>query len=878
MKFFTQFLDESAKQYDNFFVLQLCNSLKYEKFAKGQIIFEQHQPSNNKLYVILSGKVMIQKKEELDKIMAIREQRSCQEISPTNSKIFSPPTTATKTTKPMRDLFTIEKFPEISVNKPQEIYINKPYEISLNNPLEIGKSIDISVSKSTDISLINKPIESLFLNHIFPSGSLERIASEESIDVDLEGDIYIDQMHYELNEKIFGDKIKKESNLSTSNFNSRRTVSHNSLEFGNFHSIISSTADFNKKPKSFVYEDNNIFMKWSMLLSKHFYRILKKPLKLLKSQIISPNLLENLLKNYGNIIRIMEKGDAVGEKALIENNPRSATVCAITPCEFIILEKKDLKDTKEQFEGVLNRRTDFLIETLKLNHQSFSSKVKENMLYSFSVEKYAKGSNITNQGQHDMRFYLIEEGEVMIEKLITIKENIKGHKEFLKNRIEKVDLCVSGRGNFLGEEILFSEENLYEYTSMVISKEVTVLVVNKHIFSTKFPSEIRQLLATKYQLKTNNRKKHIANFLRKNHQENTLNTASDIFYSRGVNVFNLLQESCYGSFNKNIKRGGAANTEPSEEKPTIKRSDSQKSSHLDIDNEREKFAKYYIGPRSKCKYIENTISFPKSNKIFNLNNIDNPLPQKSFSKPKNILRLSPLKGGSINPYDSLAHERKVIRKGEANQPMIDLEMLLNYSEGFMKKNQEEGKLVLKLDFGEEDEVRFKCLRSKELDYNYLGDKDYIRGSNLKKLSCDESSVNKNNDGEGVFVNYSKNVNKKILEKEKRQNGIKIDLEDLSHMNSTYNFSTMKKNGSICNSVMNKDKEASSNLKRELLEQTLKCCKIENKKGELIINENLGGRVHEKIGDELDGGKRMHKLRLVKKCREKKQIGRRGFLI
>ena len=135
MKFFSQFLDESAKQYDNFFVFQLCNNLKYEKFAKGEIVFEQQQASNNKLYVILSGKVMIQKKEELDKIIAIREQKSFLEFSQPNSKISSPVTKATKATKTIRDSFALEPPPEISVSKPQEIYQNKTYDISLNKPI-----------------------------------------------------------------------------------------------------------------------------------------------------------------------------------------------------------------------------------------------------------------------------------------------------------------------------------------------------------------------------------------------------------------------------------------------------------------------------------------------------------------------------------------------------------------------------------------------------------------------------------------------------------------------------------------------------------------------------------------------------------------------
>ena len=38
-------------------------------------------------------------------------------------------------------------------------------------------------------------------------------------------------------------------------------------------------------------------------------------------------------------MREFKDGDSFGEKALINNKPRSATVVTITDCEFIIIDK-----------------------------------------------------------------------------------------------------------------------------------------------------------------------------------------------------------------------------------------------------------------------------------------------------------------------------------------------------------------------------------------------------------------------------------------------------------------------------------------------------------------------------------------------------------
>lgn len=52
---FNMFIENYFQGSDVAEQIKLCSELAYEKKNKGDIIFEQNEPSNNKLYIILTG-------------------------------------------------------------------------------------------------------------------------------------------------------------------------------------------------------------------------------------------------------------------------------------------------------------------------------------------------------------------------------------------------------------------------------------------------------------------------------------------------------------------------------------------------------------------------------------------------------------------------------------------------------------------------------------------------------------------------------------------------------------------------------------------------------------------------------------------------------
>jgi len=65
------------------------------------------------------------------------------------------------------------------------------------------------------------------------------------------------------------------------------------------------------------------------------------------------------LSVHGNVIASLGKGGILGEMALIDNNPRSATAYAKTDCELVVMDEK-------RFLALVREKPDFAIEVMKV--------------------------------------------------------------------------------------------------------------------------------------------------------------------------------------------------------------------------------------------------------------------------------------------------------------------------------------------------------------------------------------------------------------------------------------------------------------------------------------------------------------------------------
>ncbi|CAD8144376.1 unnamed protein product [Paramecium pentaurelia] len=206
---------------------------------------------------------------------------------------------------------------------------------------------------------------------------------------------------------------------------------------------------------------------------------------------ITQQEMQVLSEQYGETIRILKRGEGFGDRALLENVPRALTACAQTQDLFLLILKKDDFDLiRQQFIQQMKEKKSLIFTKFPVQGD-YSSKQLEHLAYSFDVEQFSKNCILTVDGIPKKSFYLIQYGDILIEKLIN-------------DQMTKI--CILTKGQLLGEEIVMNEDGCCEYNSIVLSNEATVMVIHKHEFLQKFPEECKQWVKEEYLKKSRFRK------------------------------------------------------------------------------------------------------------------------------------------------------------------------------------------------------------------------------------------------------------------------------------------------------------------------------------------------------------------------------------
>ncbi|CAD8139671.1 unnamed protein product [Paramecium pentaurelia] len=202
---------------------------------------------------------------------------------------------------------------------------------------------------------------------------------------------------------------------------------------------------------------------------------------------ITQQEIQEMSDKFGETVRILKRGDGFGDRALIENVPRALTACAFTEDLFLLILKKDDFDLiRQQFIQQMKEKKSLIFTKFPVQGD-YSSKQLEQLAYSFDVEQFQKNCVITRDGQHKKSFYLIQFGDILLEKVIND---------------QMVKICILTKGQLLGEEIAMNEDGCCEYNAIVLSNEATLMVIHKLEFLQKFPEECKQWVKQEYLRKT----------------------------------------------------------------------------------------------------------------------------------------------------------------------------------------------------------------------------------------------------------------------------------------------------------------------------------------------------------------------------------------
>ncbi|KAL4440941.1 hypothetical protein ABPG74_009354 [Tetrahymena malaccensis] len=221
---------------------------------------------------------------------------------------------------------------------------------------------------------------------------------------------------------------------------------------------------------------------------------------------ITPEEKEMLKKKYGNTTRSIGSGKYFGEKALLNNDKRSATIVVDQHLsEMLTLEKKYFNEFLSGLQEILHSRKNTITQIFP-EMNTYTLQKMDNMLYCFQPENYTKGNHLCIEGAKEDKIFIVQEGEVQLEKCIKIEEEVRNN---IKRKNVQIKVSILSSGGVVGEELFLNENYCYYYTCTVLSPKAIILVGDKKSIEVKFPNSIKQMFKAMWENKEKIRKEII---------------------------------------------------------------------------------------------------------------------------------------------------------------------------------------------------------------------------------------------------------------------------------------------------------------------------------------------------------------------------------
>ena len=279
----------------------------------------------------------------------------------------------------------------------------------------------------------------------------------------------------------------------------------------------------------------------------------------------SPYKKEDFVANYGVIVDSVVKGGFFGDRALITNLPRAATLVTTTNCELLVITKDLFMSLKSRFDKKKNSTLDFIKKSIPTLDDIASKSFIERLLYLLKESHYEYGTTIISENSPGDHIYFIYEGEcevikhLKVDQSLTFKRDVSEISPLLrlgKASSEAFLLCTITKGSLFGGEVLFEKLNSYKYTIRAVSPRVTVFSIQRSKFYMRFPRSAFFFLKKLYIKKTEAHEERLGHFVSnrtKNSQEGNLQLHIPPLRTEAINELNEQEESDQQNLIKSLR-------------------------------------------------------------------------------------------------------------------------------------------------------------------------------------------------------------------------------------------------------------------------------------------------------------------------------------
>jgi len=205
--------------------------------------------------------------------------------------------------------------------------------------------------------------------------------------------------------------------------------------------------------------------------------------------------LHKILEQFGNVEEKIKKGGFFGERAVYERKERATTIVTNTECQVFVIYKRDFYLISRNYDKKRTKLMNFVFNFIQDVENIHTFLIVEEFLPLLKKRTHEKGNFIVQEGHTGDCCYVIYDGTCEIIKNLKINE-APSKRDFFSSveqlvRVrpmygEELSVCNVDKGTFMGEEVLFTNSNVYNFSVKVTSAYATILTISRDMLFRKF--------------------------------------------------------------------------------------------------------------------------------------------------------------------------------------------------------------------------------------------------------------------------------------------------------------------------------------------------------------------------------------------------------